>query len=283
MNTMEWIKSLLAGLVGGADGDIATFRNGRLVPEASTSIVPTAVTVANEATDTTCFVVFVTAATGSLGPKTNANLAFDSNTGIATFGAASRFTTNASPVSNDGAALGTTALGWSDLHLATGALINVANGNAVITHSSGIFTVSTGDLRVTTAGTDSASVATVGGTQTLTAKTLTAPSIAGATLTGVIDAGGADSFEVPNSAAPTVNADGEIALDTTVADFSHGLLRVYGGEEQFIISLPVAALASPTNAYVIAYNSTNDEFELVAQTAGSESAANKVLRNLAFG
>lgn len=81
------------------------------------------------------------------------------------------------PASNDGAALGTTALQWSDLFLASGALIDFANGNARITHSSGILTVSTGDLRVTTAGTNSASVVTVGGTQTLTAKTLTSPTI----------------------------------------------------------------------------------------------------------
>ncbi|WP_196299945.1 hypothetical protein, partial [Streptococcus pneumoniae] len=61
------------------------------------------------------------------------------------------------------------------LFLASGAVINFAAGNSVITHSSAILTVSTGDLRVTTAGTNTASVATVGGTQTLTAKTLTSP------------------------------------------------------------------------------------------------------------
>ena len=43
---------------------------------------PTDITVANEATDATCFPLFVTAATGDLGPKTNANLKFDSSTGI---------------------------------------------------------------------------------------------------------------------------------------------------------------------------------------------------------
>lgn len=43
---------------------------------------PTAITVANEVTDATCFPLFVTAATGDLGPKTNANLKFDSSTGI---------------------------------------------------------------------------------------------------------------------------------------------------------------------------------------------------------
>lgn len=75
---------------------------------------------------------------------------------------------------NDLGALGTTSIGWSDVHLATGALINVANGDAVITHSTGIFTVSTGDLRVTTAGTNAASVVTVGGTQELASKTLNA-------------------------------------------------------------------------------------------------------------
>lgn len=39
------------------------------------------VTVANEATDTTCFPLFGTAASGNLQPKTNASLTFDSSTG----------------------------------------------------------------------------------------------------------------------------------------------------------------------------------------------------------
>jgi hypothetical protein len=47
--------------------------------------VPTQITVANEATDTTCFLLFATAATGDLGPKTNSNLAFNSNSGTMTF------------------------------------------------------------------------------------------------------------------------------------------------------------------------------------------------------
>ena len=81
------------------------------------------------------------------------------------------------PISNDTGAIGSATLSFSDLYLASGALLNFANGNSVITHSSGILTVSTGDLRVTTAGTNSASVVTVGGTQTLTNKTLTSPVI----------------------------------------------------------------------------------------------------------
>lgn len=45
---------------------------------------PTAITVANEASDTSCFPLFVTAATGDLGPKTNSGLSFNSSTSILT-------------------------------------------------------------------------------------------------------------------------------------------------------------------------------------------------------
>lgn len=51
-----------------------------------TSGVASSITVANEAVDTTCFPVFVTAATGDLGPKSNASLAFDSSNGALTIG-----------------------------------------------------------------------------------------------------------------------------------------------------------------------------------------------------
>lgn len=44
----------------------------------------TALTMANEASDTSCFPVFVTAATGDLGPKSNAGLTFNSSTGVLT-------------------------------------------------------------------------------------------------------------------------------------------------------------------------------------------------------
>lgn len=44
--------------------------------------------------------------------------------------------TNLSPGTNDGQALGTTSLGWSDIHLADTGVINWANGSARIIHSS---------------------------------------------------------------------------------------------------------------------------------------------------
>ena len=45
---------------------------------------PTDITVADESSDTTCFPLFVTAATGDLGPKTGTNLTFNSSSGALT-------------------------------------------------------------------------------------------------------------------------------------------------------------------------------------------------------
>lgn len=81
-----------------------------------------------------------------------------------------------SPNANDGNALGTTSLSWSDLFLASGAIINIANSNWVATHTSGVLTVGTGDLRVSNAGSDGASVLTLSGSQAPTNKDLSAAS-----------------------------------------------------------------------------------------------------------
>lgn len=92
--------------------------------------------------------------------------------------------------------------------------------------------------------------------------------IAGQVWTGVHDFSGATSLSVPVSAAPTVNADGEIAFDTTVADFSTGVMRFYGNEEQGIVAMPIAQFTAPQSGYVVTYNATNDEFELAAPAGG---------------
>lgn len=88
------------------------------------------------------------------------------------------------------------------------------------------------------------------------------------TASGAVDLGGATSFELPNSATPTVNADGEIALDTTVSDFSHGVVKYYGGEELGVVAMPIAQFTSPSDGYVVTYDATNDEFKLAAGGGG---------------
>tara|TARA_R110000787_G_scaffold278082_1_gene387688 strand:+ start:777 stop:2654 length:1878 start_codon:yes stop_codon:yes gene_type:complete len=76
-----------ANLAG--SGLAATVGNGTLVLDVETlnqdttgtAAIATTVTAADESSDTSCFPLFVTAATGNVSPKTGSNLAFNSSTG----------------------------------------------------------------------------------------------------------------------------------------------------------------------------------------------------------
>jgi hypothetical protein len=197
-----------------SDGDsgqvLSTDGNG-ILSWASAGGVPTTITVADEATDTSCFVSFFTAATGDLGPKTNANLTFNSNTGVltsassiltttdinggtidgTTIGASSAanitgliITANTSvmPDANDGAVLGSATVSWSDLFLASGAVINFANGDVTITHSSALLTIS--------------SAVTLGTSNAFT--------------TGTIELGAASDTTISRSAAGVIAVEGVV-------------------------------------------------------------------------
>jgi hypothetical protein len=78
---------------------------------------------------------------------------------LAFAGAASGYTFShvVTPAANDGAALGTGAVSWSDLFLASGGVINFNNGNYTLTHSAGVLTangaLSIGTGNALTAGT----------------------------------------------------------------------------------------------------------------------------------
>lgn len=100
--------------------------------------------------------------------------------------------------------------------------------------------------------------------QTLINKTLTSPIINGATLNGILDAGAATSFELPNSATPVVDAAGEIALDTSIASFDPGIKFHDGANEQTVIALRTSEL-SVTDNDVIVYDSASGRFRMVAQ------------------
>ena len=63
---------------------IATVIAGTTVTNATNATTATNVTVADESTDTTCFPLFATAATGDLPPKSGTNLTFNSSTGLLT-------------------------------------------------------------------------------------------------------------------------------------------------------------------------------------------------------
>jgi hypothetical protein len=153
------------------------------------------------------------------------------------------------PFTDDTVALGDATHNFSDLFLASGALINIANGNWVATHTSGILTVGTGDLRVTTAGTNAASVVTVGGAQTLTSKVLT-------------------SATITTKLSPT--SDDGAPLGDTTHNFSDlflasgGVINWVNGDVTITHSTNVLAFAGASSGYT---------FDAVIQPSANDAAA----------
>lgn len=99
------------------------------------SITGNAVTITvADTTDSTSFVALFESVTGNLAPKTDAALLYDASTGglSSTLFSANTITANTAfvPDLNDGASLGTAALAFADIFLATGANILVNNANA---------------------------------------------------------------------------------------------------------------------------------------------------------
>ena len=80
-----------------------------------------AVTVADESSDTTCFPLFATAATGSLGPKSGSNLTFNSSSGLLT-------ATTLSGILADGVTATTQSNGDNSTKVATTAYVDAATG-----------------------------------------------------------------------------------------------------------------------------------------------------------
>jgi hypothetical protein len=151
-------------------------------------------------------------------------------------------TTKLNPTSDDGAPLGDTTHNWSDLFLASGAVVNYANSNVVLTHTSGVLTLGTGNLIISTAGTASGSVVTIDGTQTLTNKTITSPKM----VTSVLDTNGnillnigatgsaVNYVKITNAATgtagPILEADGETNVDLKLAGKGTGAVHVTTGQ-----------------------------------------------------
>lgn len=88
----------------------------------------------------------------------------------------------------------------------------------------------------------------------------------GDTWTGVHDMGGADSLEVPNGAAPTVNATGEMAVDTDC--ITQGMLVMYAASAKVYT---VATTDTPADNEIPKYDSTSGTITWEADESGSGS------------
>ena len=137
----------------------------------------TAITLADESTDTSCFPIFATGATGSLGPKTGTNLTFNSASGALTatsfVGAVTgNVTGNASGSSGSCTGNAATATLATTAQALTAATINL-NGNTLGLNLTGIQT----GLNVTGVGT----ITTFGSTTaTLTTANITTANVGSA-------------------------------------------------------------------------------------------------------
>lgn len=80
---------------------------------------------------------------------------------------------------------------------------------------------------------------------------------------GVHDFGGVTSIEIANAAAPTTDATGEIALDTTIVDHQPLLQYFDGGENMTIPAFDTSELPALDNE-IIKYDAATDKFVLEA-------------------
>jgi len=242
------ITGIAAGNI--ASGTIATARIPTLNQDTTgTAAIATTITVADESSDTTCFPLFSTAATGNLAPKSGTNLTFNSSSGLLTAtefsgSGASLTTLNASNISSGtiasarvptlnqdttGTAAIATTITVTDESSDTGCNVlfaTSASGNLGAKSGSNLtFNSSSGALSATTFvgnidavdgdfdGTLEADAITVGGTALNTV-------IAGVTVTNATNAVNADTVD-------SLHASSFLRSDT--ADTAAGVLTISNG------------------------------------------------------
>lgn len=212
-------------------------------------------------------------------------------TGLATLTGGAATGAKIYPSTDDGAALGDATHNFSDLFLASGAVLNYANGNVAITHTSGILTMGTGDFRVTTAGTNSASVVTVGGTQTLTNKTLTAPVIGVATGTSLAVTAGLTSSGATGAGIGYATGAGGAVTQLTDATTAVELNKLSGAittvsltlaagvDTNFTLTNSTIAATDVVVASIKSYGGTADGIPVVSVVATAAGSCVLNVRN----
>lgn len=83
-SSTDVLSGTFAGNITGNVTGNTSGSSGSCTGNSATATTSTNVTVADESSDTTCFPLFVTAATGDLPPKSGSNLAFNSSSGVLT-------------------------------------------------------------------------------------------------------------------------------------------------------------------------------------------------------
>ena len=173
------VGTLKANLEGAVTGDVtgnadtatalATARNiGGVSFDGTGAITPNEITVADESSDATCFMLFATAATGAIQPKTGTNVTFNSGTGLVT---ASGFSGNLTGTLQTAAQGNITSVGALDGGSITSGFGTIDTGSSTITTtgavSGGSFKVAN-DGQIGSAGDPNAILVSASGTVALT-------------------------------------------------------------------------------------------------------------------
>ena len=147
------VASLEGAVTGNVTGDVtgnadtatalATARNiGGVSFDGTANITPDEITVADESSDTTCFMLFATAATGAIQPKTGTNVTFNSGTGLLT---ATGFSGNLTGTLQTAAQGNITSVGALDGGSITSGFSSIDVGSGAITTTG---TVSAGTVKL---------------------------------------------------------------------------------------------------------------------------------------
>ena len=147
------VASLEGAVTGNVTGDVtgnadtatalATARNiGGVSFDGTANITPDEITVADESSDATCFMLFATAATGAIQPKTGTNVTFNSGTGLLT---ATGFSGNLTGTLQTAAQGNVTSVGALDGGSITSGFSSIDVGSGAITTTG---TVSAGTVKL---------------------------------------------------------------------------------------------------------------------------------------
>jgi hypothetical protein len=146
-----------------------------------------------------------------------------------------------------------------EMSLVSGGTIALSD-DVVITHETGAARVSSGDLRVTTSGTDNTSVVTVASTQTLTNKALTSPTIADPAITGTM------SGTLPVTGAVRVHSDTAIPAGGTAGA---GLLVSSATNFGIFFGSGAPTLAAGTGSFYLRSNGSGKNNRIYVNTGGT--------------
>jgi hypothetical protein len=185
------------------------------------------------------------------------------------------------PEANDGAYLGTSALGWSDLFLAEGGVINWDNGDATLTQAGNVVTLAGATLTADVNG-------------TIGATTPAAGSFTTATASGLVDISGAAAGQIKFPASQNASANAntlddyeEGAHTFTLHDAASGgnaSATTVAGRYTKIGRLVVCSFATLNNIDTTGMTGANDLFISLPFAAGfSGDCGVCVLDSFAFG